>query len=73
MTQQQIQGVQQIVESQQQSKQGCGGRRPLSILPSTLRGVQGQNNRPASYVSTQTVHGVQATVHVQVIIVKSCK
>ena len=76
--QQQIQGVQQITaagkprvmdmqqQQQQQAKQGVGGQRPLSILPSSLQGVQGANIRPASSVSTQTVHGVQATVHAQV-------
>lgn len=78
-TQQQIQGVQQITAAsgkptkvmdiqQQQSQQGkpsTGGQRPLSILPS-LQGVQAANIRAASSVSTQTVHGVQATVQVQV-------
>lgn len=77
--QQQIQSVQQIAaaggkprvmemqqQQQQQAKQGVGGQRPLSILPSSLQGVQGANIRPASSVSTQTVHGVQATVHSQV-------
>ncbi|XP_034947766.1 polyhomeotic-proximal chromatin protein-like isoform X3 [Chelonus insularis] len=72
-SQQQIQGVQQIaaaggkprvmdIQQQQQSqgKQGGSGQRPLSILPS-LQGVQGANIRPASSVSTQTVHGVQTT------------
>lgn len=54
------------MQQQQQAKQGVGGQRPLSILPSSLQGVQGANIRPASSVSTQTVHGVQATVHAQV-------
>lgn len=78
-TQQQIQGVQQIAaasgkpkvmdiqqQQQQQGKQSTGGQRPLSILPSSLHAVQAANIRAASSVSTQTVHGVQATVHVQV-------
>ncbi|XP_072753004.1 uncharacterized protein [Anoplolepis gracilipes] len=78
-TQQQIQGVQQITAAsgkpakvmdiqQQQSQQGkpsTGGQRPLSILPSSLQAVQAANIRAASSVSTQTVHGVQATVQVQ--------
>lgn len=74
-TQQQIQNVQQIaagkprvmdIQQQQQSqgKQTGSGQRPLSILPSSLQGVQGANIRPASSVSTQTVHGVQTTVQV---------
>lgn len=73
-TQQQIQGVQQIATSggktrvmdiqqqTQQGKQNSGGQRPLSILPSSLQSVQAANIRPASSVSTQTVHGVQTTV-----------
>ena len=73
-TQQQIQGVQQIAaaggkpkvmdiqqQQQQQGKQSTGGQRPLSILPSSLQAVQAANIRAASSVSTQTVHGVQAT------------
>ncbi|CAG5081730.1 Similar to ph-p: Polyhomeotic-proximal chromatin protein (Drosophila melanogaster) [Cotesia congregata] len=77
-TQQQLQGVQQIAaasgkprvmdiqqQSQQAGKQGGSGQRPLSILPSSLQGVQGANIRPASSVSTQTVHGVQTTVQTQ--------
>lgn len=82
-TQQQIQGVQQIAaasgkpkvmdiqQQQQQSKQSSGGQRPLSILPSSLQAVQAANIRAASSVSTQTVHGVQTTVHVQVTIINS--
>jgi len=46
----------------QQSKPNTGGQRPLSILPSSLQAVQAANIRAASSVSTQTVHGVQATV-----------
>lgn len=76
-TQQQLQGVQQIataggkprimdIQQQQAGKQTVGGQRPLSILPSSLQGVQAANIRPASSVSTQTVHGVQSTVHAQV-------
>ncbi|CAD6213217.1 GSCOCG00003970001-RA-CDS, partial [Cotesia congregata] len=78
-TQQQLQGVQQIAaasgkprvmdiqqQSQQAGKQGGSGQRPLSILPSSLQGVQGANIRPASSVSTQTVHGVQTTVQTQI-------
>lgn len=53
-------------QNQQQGKQSGGGQRPLSILPSSLQGVQGANIRPASSVSTQTVHGVQTTVHTQI-------
>lgn len=81
-TQQQIQGVQQIAaasgkpkvmdiqqQQQQQGKQSTGGQRPLSILPSSSLAVQAANIRAASSVSTQTVHGVQATVHVQVTII----
>ncbi|XP_011313953.1 polyhomeotic-like protein 1 isoform X1 [Fopius arisanus] len=77
-TQQQIQGVQQIAaagtkprvmdiqqQSQQSGKQSGTSQRPLSILPSSLQGVQGANIRPASSVSTQTVHGVQSTVQTQ--------
>ncbi|XP_029667471.1 polyhomeotic-like protein 2 isoform X1 [Formica exsecta] len=78
-TQQQIQGVQQITaasgkptkvmdiqqQQSQQGKQSAGGQRPLSILPSSLQAVQAANIRAASSVSTQTVHGVQATVQVQ--------
>ncbi|XP_043257079.1 polyhomeotic-proximal chromatin protein-like isoform X3 [Colletes gigas] len=77
-TQQQIQGVQQIAaasakpkvmdmqqQQQQQGKQSTGGQRPLSILPSSLQAVQAANIRAASSVSTQTVHGVQATVYAQ--------
>lgn len=81
-TQQQIQGVQQITAAsgkptkvmdiqQQQSQQGkpnTGVQRPLSILPSSLHAVQAANIRAASSVSTQTVHGVQTTVQVQVTI-----
>lgn len=81
-TQQQIQGVQQITtasgkptkvmdiqqQQSQQGKQSAGGQRPLSILPSSLQAVQAANIRAASSVSTQTVHGVQATVQVQVTI-----
>lgn len=83
-TQQQIQGVQQITaasgkpkvmdiqqQQQQQGKQSASGQRPLSILPSSLQAVQAANIRAASSVSTQTVHGVQATVRIQVIIIKS--
>lgn len=82
-TQQQIQGVQQIAaasgkpkvmdiqqQQQQQGKQSTGGQRPLSILPSSLQAVQAANIRAASSVSTQTVHGVQTTVHVQVTIIE---
>ncbi|XP_063986929.1 polyhomeotic-like protein 1 isoform X2 [Diachasmimorpha longicaudata] len=77
-TQQQIQGVQQIAaagtksrvmdiqqQTQQTGKQSGTSQRPLSILPSSLQGVQGANIRPASSVSTQTVHGVQGTVQTQ--------
>lgn len=75
--QQQIQSVQQIAtggkprvmniqQQQQTNKQGVVSQRPLSILPSSLQGVQAANIRPASSVSTQTNHGVQATVHAQV-------
>lgn len=56
-------------QQQQQGKQNTGGQRPLSILPSSLQAVQAANIRAASSVSTQTVHGVQATVHIQVTIV----
>lgn len=58
-------------QQQQQSKQSSGGQRPLSILPSSLQAVQAANIRAASSVSTQTVHGVQTTVHVQVTIINS--
>ena len=81
-TQQQIQGMQQIAnaggkprvidiqqQQQQQGKQSSVGQRPLSILPSSLQGVQGANIRPASSVSTQTVHGVQTTVLVWLIFI----
>ncbi|XP_015124708.1 polyhomeotic-like protein 1 isoform X2 [Diachasma alloeum] len=77
-TQQQIQGVQQIAaagtkprvmdiqqQPQQTGKQSGASQRPLSILPSSLQSVQSANIRPASSVSTQTVHGVQATVQAQ--------
>ncbi|XP_032683181.1 polyhomeotic-like protein 2 isoform X2 [Odontomachus brunneus] len=72
-TQQQIHGVQQIAaasgkpkvmdiqqQQSQQTKPGVTAQRPLSILPSSLQ-VQAANIRAASSVSTQTVHGVQAT------------
>lgn len=79
-TQQQIQGVQQIAttsgkptkvmdiqqQQSQQNKSGVSGQRPLNILPSSL---QAANIRAASSVSTQTVHGVQATVQAQVTII----
>lgn len=80
-TQQQIQGVQQITaasgkpkvmdiqqQQSQQGKQGATGQRPLSILPSSFQAMQAANIRAASSVSTQTVHGVQATVQAQVTI-----
>lgn len=57
-------------QQQQQGKQSTGGQRPLSILPSSLQAVQAANIRAASSVSTQTVHGVQATVYAQVTIVQ---
>lgn len=49
-------------QPQQQGKPSSSGQRPLSILPSSLQGLQAANIRPASSVSTQTVHGVQTTV-----------
>lgn len=61
-----------IQQQQQQGKQSTGGQRPLSILPSSLQAVQAvqaANIRAASSVSTQTVHGVQTMVHVQVTII----
>lgn len=83
-TQQQIQGVQQIAttsgkptkvmdiqqQQPQQNKTSVGGQRPLNILPSSL---QAANIRAASSVSTQTVHGVQATVQAQVTILISTR
>lgn len=48
-------------QQSQQSKPNTSGQRPLSILPSSLQAVQAANIRAASSVSTQTVHGVQAT------------
>lgn len=57
------------IQQQQQGKQSTSGQRPLSILPSSLQAVQAANIRAASSVSTQTVHGVQTMVHVQVTII----
>lgn len=54
-------------QQSQQNKQNVTTQRPLSILPSSLQ-VQAANIRAASSVSTQTVHGVQATVQAQVTI-----
>lgn len=75
--QQQIQSVPQIatsggkprvvnIQQQPSNKQGVVGQRPLSILPSSLQGIQAANIRPASSVSTQTNHSVQTAVHTQV-------